>query len=471
MQFMDLKAVKFQILYGSRMTRVLYRAFVIASAVSIISLLHILSGSDSGTFAVVDSSDCAANSDYASASIGQGAQFFHTQFLVPIWRSFQSVECKENMNLTVEVVRELMAKKVLNSNAKTLCVGEGSASAMLALRDMGFSKACGVYRHRFFSLQRKQFVHELDYEDSSFDFVFSRDVDRVSVPALLILEIERVLSPGGIGAMLVGDSGLGPNDMIRSATPVSSLLKSSDVVHVGYVQNFTIVVFKRRFENASYFGQYRLPADCPAITNNKPFMHQIEPIVEEKPMVFENWLSYLPKLMDIDTRKRLVYVDIGAGVHLNSVVTNWFLPSYPVDREAFNVYFVDHNTSVLLSYVKKPGITFVYHPGLAGNEAFANHNSNEDIDPPLDKEGFDFLSWFKETVQYSDFVVLKMNAGKVERKFLSQLFESGAICFVDEMFLHCSDSMGGEGAVKGECMDLFKGLRRNGIFVHQWWGD
>jgi hypothetical protein len=201
-------------------------------------------------------------------------------------------------------------------------------------------------------------------------------------------------------------------------------------------------------------------------------MDQIEPLVELKPVGFEKRFSYLPKLIDVDTRKRLVYIDIGAGLHLNSNAMNWFLPSYPLDRKAFSVYFVDHNTSVLLSLVKKPGITFVYHPGLAGNKASPIPSPDEDIDPPLEIEGFNFLSWFKETVQYADFVVLKMNAGKVELKFLSELFESGAICFVDEMFLHCSDSLDAEGAFKGEdCMGLFKGLRSRGVFVHQWWGD
>ncbi|XP_062166193.1 uncharacterized protein LOC133872632 [Alnus glutinosa] len=469
---MDLKAVKYQILHGSIARRLLYRTFVISSVISIIPLLHILSGSDLGTFASMTSSDCAVNSGIAMASEAPGTNLFHTQILNPIWDSLQSMQCKRNVNLTVSVVRELVSKKLLNYNAKALCVGEGSAFALLALRDLGFSNARGVYRRHFFSLTRKLFVHEFDYADNSFDFVLSKDIDQVPVPALLVLEIERVLSPGGIGAILVGVSGSSPNSLIRSATPVSSLLKCSNVVYVGYVHNFTLVVFKKISENGSYFKQYTLPADCPSIANNKPVMDRIEPLVEEKPMGFENRFSYLPKLMDIDTKKRLVYIDIGAGVHLNSSVMNWFLPSYPVGRKAFNVYFVDHNTSVLLSYVKRPGITFVYHPGLAGNEATANVSTEEDVDPPLEKEGFNFLSWFKETVRYADFVVLKMNAGKVEMKFLTELFESGAICFVDEMFLHCSGSVDGEeGEIKGDCMDLFKGLRNRGVFVHQWWGD
>ncbi|KAJ6913699.1 hypothetical protein NC651_016054 [Populus alba x Populus x berolinensis] len=86
-------------------------------------------------------------------------------------------------------------------------------------------------------------------------------------------------------------------------------------------------------------------------------------------------------------------------------------------------------------------------------------------------EGFDFLAWFRETVQYADFVVLKMKAGEVELKFLSGLFKSGAICFIDELFLSCSDQDGEKGREKGDCLDLFKSLRNTGVYVHQWWGE
>ncbi|PRQ56544.1 putative S-adenosyl-L-methionine-dependent methyltransferase [Rosa chinensis] len=310
-----------------------------------------------------------------------------------------------------------MGEQLLNGD-KALCVSEGSASAVMALQDLGFPNARGVYEHRFFSLKRKQFGYEIYYEDKSFDFVFCRDLDKVSVPALLVLEIERVLSPGGIGAMLVGSSGLAPNSLIRSATPISSLLKSSSVVHVNYISNFTLVVFRKSYENAGLFEQYRLPADCQSLTNNRPLIEKMEPLVKEKPVEDGKMATYLPNFIDVSSKKRLVYIDIGAAEHLKSNVTDWFLPSYPITHRAFHVYFVDHNTSVLLSYVKKPGITFVYHPGLAGIKDKDNVNIEADAEPYVADEGFDFLVWFKETVQHAEFVVLKMNAGSVELKFL-----------------------------------------------------
>ncbi|KAK2658036.1 hypothetical protein Ddye_011088 [Dipteronia dyeriana] len=459
------KSLKCKILHGSLARRVILRAFMIASALSVVPFLHILSGSDPVLFAGVSSSDCTVITGYLNPHL-----FLH-RLIYPILDSLEPQQCMENVNLTVNTARELMGMRMLSEDAKVLCVGEGSASSAFALRELGFANVYGVYRHPFFSLKHKKFVYELDYEENSFGFVFSRDLDKVSVPALLVLEIERVLSPGGIGAMLV-DGSSSPNSLIRSATPVSSILKTSSIVHVGHLNEYTLVVFKKKIETVTYLEQFRLPADCSSLVNNKPFMEFIEPLVEEKPMGFEEKITYLPKFIDAASKKRLVYIDIGAAEHLNANVTNWFMPSYPVDHKAFNVYFVDHNTSILLSYVKRPGITFVYHPDLAGSKAVATLDVSDDLDPSVvAEEGFDFLLWFKETVQYADFVVLKMNVGEEELKFLLELFKSGTICFVDELFLRCRSGLEGKGAVSGSCMDIFKSLRSSGMFVHQWWED
>lgn len=461
---MDLKTFRIQILGGSIARRLLLRAFMLASALSIIPFVQILSGSDPILLDSVNFNECDA------PFMITGSNLFRNRFLKPIWNSF---ECKEDMNLTTSVVREIMGKRLLDYTANALCVGEGSASAVYVLRELGFDKTCGAHRNPFFSLKHRKFVYELQYADRSFDFVFSRDLDEVSVPAVLVLEMERILKPGGIGAMLVGVSGLNPNGLIRSATPVSSLLRSSNVVHVGYVQEYTLVVFKKRIDKVGYFEQFPLPADCQSVSNNKPFMKLLEPLVEKEEMGFEKeMMAYLPNFVDVPSRKKLVYVEIGAAERLNSSsVANWFIPSYPVDHKAFNIYFVDHNTSVLLSCVKKPGVTFIYYPGLSAEKVTASISDVEDLDPSVEDEGFDFLAWFRETVEYADFVVLKMKAGEAELKFLTDLYESGVICYVDELFLSCENHADDNGEVNKECMDLLKSLRSSGMYVHQWWGD
>ena len=466
---MSLKAVKWQIAHGALARRVVIRTFLLALAVSTVPLLHILTGTDFG----VIFRDCVVKSGDVEARVSRGSYMFQGHFLNPIWEPFVAIHCEENMNLTTNVVAELMEKKLLDHSAKSLCVGEGSGSAVLALRDMGFNDVIGVGQHRFFSLRRKHFVYELDFKDQYFDFVFSRDLDRYSVPALLVLEIERVIRPGGIGAVIVGTTGSVPNNLIRAAIPVSSLLKASTVMHVGHVNNLTLVVFKKKLEEFAHL-EPRPSFECLSLTRNKPLIPKMEPLVKAKPVGFDKKLAYLPKLVNASNGEKLVYVNIGTGKRLNYTNRDWFPPSYPVDRRDFNVYFVDYDMSSLAAHIHMPGVTFVYHPGLAGTDRTTDNDGADDEDeeePYIDDE-FDFLSWFKETVQHANFVVLKMDAGKEELKFLSDLFESRVICWVDELFLSCRDGVDEDGEVKKrDCMDLFKDLRNSGVYVHQWFLD
>ncbi|KAJ7972412.1 Methyltransferase type [Quillaja saponaria] len=297
---MDSKAMKFQILIGSVARLVLFRVLLVASAISLVSLIHILSGFGFGSLASV-TSHCVADLGSANDTVTPVSYLFPSQYLNPFWGLSDTARCKEDVNLTVNVVTELMGKQYLDCGAKALCVGEGSASAILAMQQLGFSSVTGVPKRHFFSLKQKTFAYELDFQDCSFDFVLSRDLDKVSVPALLVLEVERILKPGGIGAMLVGVGGSNPNNLIRSAAPVSSLLRSSGVVHVGYMNDLSLVVFKKQYENTSPFQQYRLPADCPSLAKTKPLIEQMEPLVEEKPAEFEKKISYLPKFVDNST--------------------------------------------------------------------------------------------------------------------------------------------------------------------------
>lgn len=471
---MDTKVQNFQILHGSIIRRVFFRSIMLAATISMVALFRALSDFDLGNLVpIANNFNCFADSDNnVTSNSSPSSNFFQKRF-------WGSMDCEKDVNLTVNVVTELMGKQFLNCEASTLCVGEGSSMAVKAMKQLGFSTVSGVYTNRFFTLNTKRIVYELDYQDSSFDFVLSRDLDKVSVPALLVLEVERVLKPNGIGALLVGAESSHHNDLIRSATPVSSLLRSSSVVHVDSIDDeLNLVVFKKRSENVTAFfnhHQLSLPADCPSLALTKPLIDLMEPLVSEKPKPScATSVSYLPKFVDVSTRKRLVYIDIGVGELLNANVSDWFLPSYPIDQKDFNVYFVHYNTSLMLSYVKRPGITFVYHPGLAGKVATAadvdDDVEEDEVDPYAGEEEFDFLAWFKETVQYADFVVLKMNAGEVELKFLSDVFDSGAICFVDELFLRCPEKGDGD-KTKESCMDVYKSLRSNGVYVHQLWGD
>nr|KYP70869.1 hypothetical protein KK1_010107 [Cajanus cajan] len=390
---MDAKLFKLNRLTAAIARRLAIRSILLASAISIVSLFH-------------------AQSIFNVGSLAPIATYFDCVTFRPASRFWLPSNCHKDANLTLAVVTDLMGNRLLHPGANTLCVGQASSIAVTAIKQLGFSTVSADQTHRF--------------GHNTFDFVFSRDLDKVPVPASHVLEVERVLKPAGVGAFLVSSIGSHPNDLIRAATPVSSLL---------------------------------------SLTFTKPLIELMEPLVsgKEKEKAPPESVPYLPKFVDVSTRKRLVYIDIGVGELLNANASDWFLPSYPIDQKDFNVYFVHYNTSIMLSYVKRPGVTFVYHPGLAGK--VTPKPDDDGVDPFVGEEEFDFLAWFKETVQYADFVILKMNAGDVELKFLWDIFENGAICFVDEMFLRCPESS------KEGCMDIYKGLRSNGVYVHQWWGD
>ncbi|XP_057427115.1 uncharacterized protein LOC130720482 [Lotus japonicus] len=481
---MDSKGSKLHVLGGSIARRVFFRALFLAAAVSIVSLLRTLPTIDFASFAPTTRVDCVANGgsdDSASKNdtLVPGSYLFQARILNSFWGSFDtSLYCKRDANLTSNVVTELMGKQLLKYGAESLCIGEESHSSVSEMQHLGFSSVRGLQKTSLFSINKKKIVYELHYRDHFFDFVFSKDVDKVYVPALLVLEVERVLKPGGIGALLVR-GGESNDSSSTSHIELMKSAKSSSIVHFGYVNEHSLVVFKKRSEiesgkNTSFFFYHHgLPADCASVTFTKPLIETMEPLVEERatsPEYDQISTSYLPKFMDLSNRKRLVYVNIGVEESVpNANVTDWFPPSYPIDHKAFNVYFVHYNTSILLSYVKQPRVTFVYHPGLAGKAALAGAGvAKPGLDPFLGEEEFDFHAWFKETVQNADFVVLKMNAGEVEMKFLWDVFESGAICFVDELFLSCSESGDGERS-RERCMDVYRGLRNNGVYVHQWW--
>ncbi|KAG7560715.1 Methyltransferase type 11 [Arabidopsis thaliana x Arabidopsis arenosa] len=448
--------------------RVILRALVIICAFSVVSVLRNLGGAyegeNSNNTQPCKVDECAVNFAFLGPFLFSGNGLLSNRFLKPVLNYLESEKCKENIYLTTEVVRELTGMNLLSNDSNALCIGQRSVSAVLAMNRQGISDVSVAYMPPVFAFKHRKFTSELHYEDASFGFVFSMDLETVTVPASLVYEIERILKPGGTGAMLVGTiSGSDSNELVRSVSPVSSLLKNSSVVHVASLGEQVLVVFKRDGEDSFRLDQthHDLPADCSSVLKNRPYIGLLEPLLEEKRSDFERRIHYLPEFIDHSSRKRLVYIDIGAADHVKAR-SNWFFPSYPIDRKAFNSYFVHHNTSILTSYVKSPGVTFIYHPGLAATKTTTASLGDQE-EPFVEDDSFDFLAWFKETASFADFVVLKMNTSNTELKFLSELIKTGAICSVDELFLHCTGYR--------DCTGIFKSLRNSGVFVHQWWED
>ncbi|KAK6163310.1 hypothetical protein DH2020_000174 [Rehmannia glutinosa] len=407
---MDLKSLKWNLIRGPLMRRVVLRAFMLVLAVIVVSLMQMAHEVRVIERMSSNICNCPLNLELNLTGLMESASYFP----IPLFGA-SPMSLKDSENLTKTVLKGLMGKNLLQSNAKSLCVGERSASAVLALRHLGFFDAYGVDMHPFFSLFKRRFVYELNFEDNHFDFVFSEDLDRLLVPALLVLEIERVLRPGGTGAIL-------------------------------------------RLEGFASFERFHLPANCPSIANNQLFIKYIEPL---GPLHHE--LSYLPEFLNISSRNKLVYINVGVGEYAKASIAKMSKPYCADHHAAFEVFIIDHKTSVLSSYVTDPGINFVYYPALAGDNTASDITDDEFYSAPMDDEGFDFVRWFKETVSDGDFVVLMMKAKPMELNILVELFKPERYAVWDELFLQCSDS--------ADCKNLLKSLRKSGVYVHQWLGD
>lgn len=180
---------KHQIFHGTMARRVLLRSFLIAAAFSVIPLFLILTGPYLKMLAPLGSGGCSV---HLSRNFTASWYVFQGRHLNPIWSSIEPTRCRELADSTEAIVRDLVSMNLLNPiGAKALCLGEGSELAAETLREsLGFSSSEALGR---------TFRNHHRHEDASFDFVLSRDPDPASVG-----EIERVLVPGGIGAVVSG---------------------------------------------------------------------------------------------------------------------------------------------------------------------------------------------------------------------------------------------------------------------------
>lgn len=253
---MDLKLGKSPILHDAAFARRLcFRLFLFAFAVSIIPAVHIFTSYDFKSFHLPKSPPCHAAGHGGADQLPRGSYLFQGHFLNPIWDSLNSEHCQETVNLTISVIRELVDEKHLfNHSARALFVGESSSAAASVLQDLGFPGAVGIDKGRFISVKQREVGYKLDYPNDSFDFVLFRGKFKISVPDLVVGEIERVLAGGGTGAVVIGISS---PVTIGFAGRMPSLLKSSCVVSSEPVNNLLITVFQKKH-------LHEFPINCPS---------------------------------------------------------------------------------------------------------------------------------------------------------------------------------------------------------------
>ena len=89
-------------------------------------------------------------------------------------------------------------KNFLTPDKKCLCLGSRTGQEVVALKEIGVKEAIGIdiVPHKPYVL--KGDIHNLDFEDKSFDFVYANIIDHSINPKKMVSEIERVLKNDGI---------------------------------------------------------------------------------------------------------------------------------------------------------------------------------------------------------------------------------------------------------------------------------
>lgn len=86
----------------------------------------------------------------------------------------------------------------LTPEKKCLCLGARTGQEIVALKEMGIDDVIGIDIVPHEPLVVEGDIHDLQYEDCSFDFVYTNIIDHSIKPEKMISEIERVLKNDGI---------------------------------------------------------------------------------------------------------------------------------------------------------------------------------------------------------------------------------------------------------------------------------
>lgn len=89
-------------------------------------------------------------------------------------------------------------KDFLTSEKKCLCLGARTGQEVVALKEMGIDEVIGIDIVPHEPLVIKGDIHDLEFDDNSFDFIYTNIIDHSINPQKMISEIERVLKPNGI---------------------------------------------------------------------------------------------------------------------------------------------------------------------------------------------------------------------------------------------------------------------------------
>ncbi|BAT92989.1 hypothetical protein LR48_Vigan05g050500 [Vigna angularis] len=444
---------------------------------------------------------CFFSSEVRSASVGEAAP-----------ERYASKDWINSVRFYSSVFQDLIAGGFLSRAAKSLCLETPTGRDVLALREIGVTDATGISKRALPSLVKAGDARQIPFANGTFDFVFAGDgaLERSPRPAEFVTEIARTLKPEGFAVFHVkANDTYSFNSFVDLFNFCCNVVKIKDVI--GFDSSMScvreLVVKKERYvigsdSNSNSNGKCSVPE------YKKTLVRNAEALIEEEPL--KPWITlkrnvknirYLSSMVNISFKDRYVYVDVGARSY-GSSIGSWFRKQYPKQNKTFHVYAIEADKTFHQEYGLKKGVTLLPYAAWVRNESLAfeiNHGPREKVQgkgrgmgriQPLESSsdfhggeveriaGFDFAEWLKNSFSKNDFVVMKMDVEGTEFDLIPRLFETGAICLVDEIFLECHYNRWqrccpGQRSPKyqktyDQCLQLFTSLRQSGVLVHQW---
>ncbi|XP_052176552.1 uncharacterized protein LOC127790866 [Diospyros lotus] len=400
------------------------------------------------------------------------------------------------------VFQDLIAEGYLSVDSRALCIGTPSAEEVSGLKEIGVKDATGIYKK----------PARQPFDDNTFDFIFSGvgQLDNSPSPAEFAAEVSRTLRPEGFLVVHTASKDT------YSFNSFIDLFNCCKFVRTREIEGFDSshvreIVMKK--ENGIVRDRIAISSSDGNSLNNcsvpgykQQLIRKAEPLIAEEPL--KPWITlkrniknikYLPSMADISFKQRYVYVDVGARSYGSSIVS-WFKKQYPKQNKTFEIYAIEADKAFHEEYRHKKRVTLLPYAAWVRDETLlfeVNQDpgretgkgrgmgriqpvqSSDSIGDVGNVQGFDFANWLKNTVSDKDYVVMKMDVEGTEFELIPRLFETGAICLIDEVFLEChykrwQKCCPGERSSKyektyGQCLELFTSLRDNGVLVHQWW--
>lgn len=435
-----------------------------------------------------------------------------------------SREWRKAVEFYSSLFQDLIVEDFLSPSAKSLCVDATPGHEVLALKEIGVADAIGISKKRFPPLVLDGDILHQPFGNNTFDFIFSSLIlDRTPRPVELAREMVRVLKPKGILVLITASAGdlyslhslevLFDCCKIVRTREIGSFDSSKLTREIIFQKEEAIQILRHKGEkiddvDPSFAGN--LINKFPIPEYKLQLLHSAEPLLEEEPL--KPWITlkkniknikYLPSMVDMSFKQRYVYIDVGARSY-GSSIGSWFKKQYPKQNKTFEIFAIEADGTFHGEYASKKGINLLPFAAWIRNESISfevSHDHDQKSDEKgsgmgriraagasshdlssenLHKiQGFDFAEWLKNTVTDKDFVVVKMDVEGTEFDLVPRLFETGAICLIDELFLECHYNRWqrccpGKRSPKyqntyGQCIHLFSSLRESGVLVHQWW--